>query len=192
MKGNERNSIEPRYFKAYYRNIDEAGIPSPHDFKTVAGNANAKSQADAEELVGTQCTSRSGASPAATTERDAAGRPIRGRAPGAHQPAPTTVWHGDFIRDWLPEAAHNMILATAKRNFQVVDGNLKPQLKCTPQDDDPENGTDDYEESFGMMAASPSPAGVCTPVFVLLAATSLFEKQRDRCNAPFARSPRMR
>ncbi|KAK4034930.1 hypothetical protein C8A01DRAFT_48815 [Parachaetomium inaequale] len=50
----ERIPIEPRYFKAYYIGIESAEIPYPEDFKTVAGSASAKSQADVDELTGVQ------------------------------------------------------------------------------------------------------------------------------------------
>lgn len=52
VKGNERIPIEPRYFKAYYIGIEDAEIPYPENFKTVAGNSSATSQADIDGLTG--------------------------------------------------------------------------------------------------------------------------------------------
>lgn len=49
VDGDERVPIEARYFKAYYENIGDAEIPFPQDFKSLAGNALAKSQDDLDE-----------------------------------------------------------------------------------------------------------------------------------------------
>ncbi|OLN90009.1 hypothetical protein CCHL11_07224 [Colletotrichum chlorophyti] len=46
--GDERIPIEPNSFKAYYNNIGDADITFPQDFKVVAGNALATSQADVD------------------------------------------------------------------------------------------------------------------------------------------------
>ncbi|KAJ0415405.1 hypothetical protein BJY00DRAFT_293536 [Aspergillus carlsbadensis] len=61
-------------------------------------------------------------------------------------------FHADFINGWLPEAAENMMLATDKREFQVVSGPRTELPSCTPVDVDPDHGTSDYEESLSMMA----------------------------------------
>ncbi|KAL5044406.1 hypothetical protein BDW71DRAFT_215759 [Aspergillus fruticulosus] len=65
-------------------------------------------------------------------------------------------FHGDFINGWIPEAAENMLLATDKRNFQVVEGPNSEMPTCTPTDADPENGTSDYKESLVMQSAAGS------------------------------------
>jgi hypothetical protein len=65
-------------------------------------------------------------------------------------------WHGDFINGWLPEAAENMMVATDKREFQVVTGPRSELATCTPADADPDNGTSDYKESRVLMAAAGS------------------------------------
>ncbi|KAI9162692.1 Proline utilization trans-activator [Paramyrothecium foliicola] len=62
-------------------------------------------------------------------------------------------FHGDFINGWLPEAAENMLLANAKREFAGVDGpngaynagSLCPFEEA--KDQDPEHGVSDYLES---------------------------------------------
>lgn len=71
-----------------------------------------------------------------------------GDAPLELASGPSYSWHGDFINGWLEEAAENMLLATDKREWQYVDGPLKEAPACTAEDADPENGTDDYEESL--------------------------------------------
>lgn len=65
-------------------------------------------------------------------------------------------FHGDFINGWIPEAAENMLLATDKRNFQVVEGPNSEMPTCTPADADPENGTSDYVKSLAMKSAADS------------------------------------
>lgn len=66
--------------------------------------------------------------------------------------------HGDFINGWLPEAAENMLLANDKRDFAGVDGpngkyNAGSVCNGTAVDQDPENGTSDYEESVSILKA---------------------------------------
>lgn len=66
--------------------------------------------------------------------------------------------HGDFINGWLPEAAENMLLASDKREFAGVDGpagkhNAGSICNGTAADQDPENGTSDYEESKTILQA---------------------------------------
>ncbi|KAH7362777.1 hypothetical protein B0T11DRAFT_311105 [Plectosphaerella cucumerina] len=66
-------------------------------------------------------------------------------------------FHGDFINGWLPEAGENMVKAIFNtREWQPVDGpNGKAKAgsicKRESRDVDPDNGTDDYEESLRMM-----------------------------------------
>ncbi|KAF2018074.1 hypothetical protein BU24DRAFT_408027 [Aaosphaeria arxii CBS 175.79] len=65
--------------------------------------------------------------------------------------------HGDFINGWLPETAKAMVTQlTEKRKFQSLDGpNGKTRAgticKRSAVDQDPKNGTSDYEESLEMM-----------------------------------------
>ncbi|KAL4949283.1 hypothetical protein BDW69DRAFT_174804 [Aspergillus filifer] len=84
-------------------------------------------------------------------------------------------FHGDFINGWIPEAAENMLLATDKRNFQVVEGPNSEMPTCTPTDADPENGTTDYEESLVMMslAGSGSDTGAGGPTSTAVVASSV-------------------
>ncbi|KAJ0268335.1 hypothetical protein COL922a_014811, partial [Colletotrichum nupharicola] len=49
-----------------------------------------------------------------------------------------------------------MMLATDKREFQVVTGPNTELPSCTPVDVDPDHGTSDYEESLAMMEDSDS------------------------------------
>ncbi|KAK4222212.1 hypothetical protein QBC38DRAFT_519569 [Podospora fimiseda] len=46
---NDYVEVNPGMFSTYYENIDKAEIPYPQDFFAVAGNASAKTQADANE-----------------------------------------------------------------------------------------------------------------------------------------------
>ncbi|KAL4876725.1 hypothetical protein BJY04DRAFT_210375 [Aspergillus karnatakaensis] len=80
-------------------------------------------------------------------------------------------FHGDFINGWLPEAAENMLLATDKREFQVVDGPRSEVPTCTPVDADPENGTSDYEESLEMIAEAAA-ASSSTSIAIMRSPTS--------------------
>ncbi|KAL4984977.1 hypothetical protein BDW68DRAFT_7401 [Aspergillus falconensis] len=66
-------------------------------------------------------------------------------------------FHADFIEGWLPEAAENMMLATDKREFQVVTGPGTELPTCTSADIDPDNGSSDYEESLLMVAEDSEP-----------------------------------
>ncbi|RYP20618.1 hypothetical protein DL765_002689 [Monosporascus sp. GIB2] len=131
-----------------------------------------------------------------------------GVAPWGSPADPATAGTGSFIRGRLPEAAQNLILATAKRKFQVVDGPLKPQPKRTTQDADLEDASDEYEDSLKMMgkwapagvlpvpastvgapAASPSLAGVSTPVSVLLATPPPCSKSSVTAATPHSHAP---
>lgn len=89
---------------------------------------------------------------------------LRGALPGGWEgPAPLELScgssycsHGDFINGWLPEAAENMLLANDKRDFAGVDGpngkyNAGSICNGTAADQDPENGTSDYEESKSIL-----------------------------------------
>jgi hypothetical protein len=73
-------------------------------------------------------------------------------------------FHGDFINGWLPEAGENMVKAIFNtREWQPVDGpNGKAKAgsicKRESRDVDPDNGTDDYEESLRMMEGGAAPA----------------------------------
>lgn len=233
VKGEERIPIEPRYFKGYYENIADAEIPYPQDFKVIAGNAAAKSQADVDEFSTMSWWCEYG--PEDTTKDDAAfptqtcntgrlqvilrfpdcvdtetleyaysGRhnlprvnrcpegmsripqlrfSVRyavdeavpegwsGEAPFELASGPSYSFHGDFMNAWLPEAAENMLLASEKREFQVVDGPLSEQPECTPKDADPSNGTDDYEESL-LSLGKPAPVVDDAPSPTVEAVTS--------------------
>ncbi|KAM5348982.1 hypothetical protein ACJ41O_008805 [Fusarium nematophilum] len=65
--------------------------------------------------------------------------------------------HGDFINGWIPEAAENMLKANSKRDFAGVDGPLgayNAGSVCgaeNAEDQEPGNGTSDYEESVKIL-----------------------------------------
>ncbi|GJC97816.1 Secreted protein [Colletotrichum higginsianum IMI 349063] len=78
VKGGDRIPIEPLSFKAYYNNIGDAEVTFPQDFKVVAGNADATSQADVDarsrlewfcNVGGGQGTKDASAFPTSTCDR---------------------------------------------------------------------------------------------------------------------------
>lgn len=66
-------------------------------------------------------------------------------------------YHGDFINGWFEDAAENMLVTGGGgyEDGQFIagsHGSSAVEASCTPTDQDPENGTSDYEASLEMMA----------------------------------------
>lgn len=88
-------------------------------------------------------------------------------------------FHGDFINGWFEDAAENMLITGGGGydDGQFVTGShgsSAVEAACTPTDQDPNNGTSDYETSLEMMAnasaaassVSSTPAATATTIAV--------------------------
>jgi hypothetical protein len=104
-------------FSAYYVNIDKAEVPIPQDYKSVAGNALAKSQADVEDLAGISwfCDhSEEGEQP----EKDAAAFPLK-TCPAHLQ---TLLLFHDCVNEQTLESAYSGV--------QNWNSTFKPDNRC--------------------------------------------------------------